>query len=444
MALRRRSLLTAGVGVGVGVAALAGCGGGRGGAPDLARAAEVPRGEVTVRWWSFPMATGDGRDLRTLLIDAFRRHHPTITVETVDAPAVTDVSRAVLATAVAGGAASPDLYLGDVAWPAQFAHNALALPLDSVVGAGYWDAYPEPLVRAVGHAGDSYAFPFYVDQAYLYYRRDLLDRHGLAVPGSWEELAEAVRVVTRAGDAEYGLAFQGAVYEGLTANVAEFVADAGGAILDEEGTRVTLGGRSGERALTFLRDLVADGVAPRAVGTFREQDSTDAFVGGRALFLRNWAYVWGVVEAPDSPVAGRVGAVPRPGFADGAAAGHGCLGGWCNFVNPHSEQPGAAVAFARFCAEEEAQVIMMRNTSYLPALTAVRAGAEARRSSTPVLAAADEVRLVARPTGTPHYPQVSKALATHVNTLLTGGATPAEALAHARDGIAAALEGTAL
>ncbi|MDT0318707.1 ABC transporter substrate-binding protein [Streptomyces millisiae] len=442
MSLRRRSLL--GAGTGLGLAALAGCGAGSGGAPDLARAAEVPRGEATVRWWSFPMATNDGDDLRRLLIEAFRSRHPNITVTTVDAPAVTDISRSVLSTAVASGAASPDLYMGDVAWPAQFAHNALALPLDEVVGEDYWRAYPESLVHALGYRDDTYAFPFFADQAYLFYRRDLLDRHGLDVPASWEELTVAARTVQRAGDAEYGLVFQGAVYEGLTANVAEFVADAGGEILNAEGTRVTLGGRSGERALTFLRDLVADGVTPRAVGTFREQDSTDAFVGGRAVFLRNWAYVWGVVEAPDSPVAGRVGVVPRPGFEGAAGSGNGCLGGWCNFVNPHSENPGAAVAFARFCAEEEAQVIMVRNTAYLPALSAVRAGAEARRSPTPVTALADEVRLVPRPTRSPHYPQVSKALYTEVNTVLSGGASPTEALERARAGIADALEGNAL
>src|SRR5690606_11028854 len=154
-------------------------------------------------------------------------------------------------------------------------------------------------------------------------------------------------------DVSVGLALQGAVYEGLTCNVADFVADAGGSILDPTGTRVTFGGAAGRRALEFLAEAVRRGVVPPATATFREQDTADAFTDGQAAFMRNWAYVWDVVNAPDSPVRGRVGVVPRPGFADApdGGAGHGCLGGWCNFVNPHSPNLGAAVAFARFCAE---------------------------------------------------------------------------------------------
>src|SRR5690606_28531089 len=142
---------------------------------------------------------------------------------------------------------------------------------------------------------------------YLYYRADLLRRHGLAVPATWEELLDAAETIRRAGDVSVGLALQGAVYEGLTCNVAEFVADAGGSILDPTGTRVTFGGAAGRRALEFLAEAVRRGVVPPATATFREQDTADAFTDGQAAFLRNWAYVWDVVNAPDSPVRGRVG-----------------------------------------------------------------------------------------------------------------------------------------
>ncbi|MFI7274362.1 extracellular solute-binding protein [Streptomyces sp. NPDC049879] len=440
--LSRRRLLAAGTGLAAGLAT--GCGAGAGGAPDLDAAAEVPTGDVTLDWWSFRMATADGGDVRETLVRAFSRRHPNIRVNLVEAPANTDITRTTLSTAVASGAPSPDLYMGDVAWPAQFAYNALALPLGSLLPGAFWEGFPDALVRALSFEDEPYAFPFYIDQSYLYYRADLLDKHGLAVPRTWEEVARAATAVRRAGDADMGLVLQGAVYEGLTANVAELVADAGGTVLDPTGGRVTLGGAAGERAFGFLQDALADGVVPAAVATFKEQDSTDAFTGGRAVFLRNWAYVWGVVEGAGSPVAGRVGVMPRPGFDGGGPGGHGCLGGWCNFVNPHAAQPGAAVAFARFCAGEEAQMIIVRDTAYLPALSAARASDEARGSRTPTLALAGEVRLVARPTQSPRYPQVSKALYTRANTVLSGGASAADALAGARADMAAALRGESL
>jgi multiple sugar transport system substrate-binding protein len=112
-----------------------------------------------------------------------------------------------LAGCGAGGAATPDLHMGDIAWPAQFAYNALAPP-------AFWRRYPEAVIRSLSFEGEAYAF--YADQAYLYYCADLLQRHGLAVPRTWEELADAAERVVGAGDAEVGLAMQGAVYEGLT------------------------------------------------------------------------------------------------------------------------------------------------------------------------------------------------------------------------------------
>src|SRR5690606_23172191 len=121
-------------------------------------------------------------------------------------------------------------------------HNAMALPLRTLVPDGYWQRYPEAVRRSLSYNGDVYAFPLYADQPYLFYRADLLDRHGLPVPETWEELDHAARTVMRAGDAPYGLLLQGAVFEGLTCNVAEFVADAGGSILSENGDRATFGG----------------------------------------------------------------------------------------------------------------------------------------------------------------------------------------------------------
>ncbi|MDT0309356.1 extracellular solute-binding protein [Streptomyces sp. DSM 44917] len=444
MALTRRSLLTTAAGAAGTALAATACGAGPGGAPDLEAAAHGPAGPATLRWWSFAMATHEGGDLRTDLIRAFRELHPDIEVEIVNAPAVTDISRTVLSTALVSGAATPDVYMGDVAWPGQFAYNALATPLSPVVPGDYWRAYPEEVITALSWEGDVYAFPFFGDQAFLFYRADLLERHRIEVPRTWEEVAEAAARVRRAGGAETGLVLQGAAYEGLTANVAEFVADAGGGILDADGTEVTFGGRAGERALGWLAGAAESGVLPRAAATFREQEATDAFTGGGALFLRNWSYVWGVVDAPDSPVRGRVGVAVRPGFEGGPARGHGCLGGWCNFVNPHGRNLGAAVAFARFCAEEEAQALMMRTSAYLPALTSLRESAEARASRTPTLALAGEVRLVPRPTQTPRYPQVSKAIYTRVNTVLNGRTAPGDALAAARSEIADALAGRSL
>lgn len=90
---------------------------------------------------------------------------------------------------------------------------------------------------------------------------------------------------------ETGFLWQAGVSESLTANVTEFLADAGAEILDARG-RAVLGGTEAERAFSLMADLTARGVSPRTVATYKESDSQDAFANGRGLFLRNWSYAW--------------------------------------------------------------------------------------------------------------------------------------------------------
>ncbi|MFI9029617.1 extracellular solute-binding protein [Streptomyces sp. NPDC053560] len=362
----------------------------------------------------------------------------------IAAPPTTDVARAALTTQVASGSPSPDVYMGDLAWPAQFAENSLALALDPLLPKGYWQRYPEELVRALTYQGQVYAFPLYLDEAFLYYRKDLLHKHGLRPPGSWEELATTATKIQRAGDADFGFVWQGTVYEGLTANVAELVADAGGSILSPDARKVTFDGPAGVRALSYLRELITRGVTPSSVTTFVEQDSLDAFTSGRSVFLRNWLYAWGVADNPaSSEVAGKIGVMRRPGF-EGGTGGRSCLGGWCNYLNPHSRNLGAALAFARFLAEEEGQSILAREAAVLPPLLSQLHGKAVARSANPAFALARDVRLVARPTRTPEYPMVSKAVFTPVNEVLSGGTSVRQALARARGDLQAALRGEAL
>ncbi|MDQ8705297.1 extracellular solute-binding protein [Streptomyces sp. LHD-70] len=441
--MSRRTLLAAGA-AGAAAASLTGCAATADTGPDLAAAAVVPKGPATVRWWAARVARKDGGDLRPLLVREFNKKYPHITVRMIGAPAQTDTARAALATQIASGSPSPDVFMGDSVWPAQFAYNSMALPLRSLVGEDYWRRYPGPHVEALSYEGEVYAFPLYQDQPYLFYRKDLLRKHGLPVPRHWEELADSAAKVQRAGDADYGFVWQGSVYEGLTCNITELVADAGGSILTEDGKGITFDGPAGERALTYLRDLVARGITPKSVTTFIEQDSLDAFTSGRSVFLRNWSYAWGVANNPESSaVAGKIGCVVRPGF-EGERGGQGCLGGWCNYVNPHSRNLGAAVAFARFLSDEGGQMVLAREAAVLPPLDEALQSRHVRDSDNPAFSEAHRVRLVARPVHSPHYPAVSKAVYTRANQVISGGSSVRTALASARRDLRAALKGEAL
>ncbi|MGV9984286.1 extracellular solute-binding protein [Streptomyces olivaceus] len=441
MSLRRRTLLTGALSAAA-AGLLTGCGG-----KDLddllTRAAAVPRGPARLTWWVSEIPSRRGDIVADLIIKAFERRHPRISVSKINALSTSDGNRSAIATQLAGGSPQPDVYLGDTTWPAQFGDSSLALPVERLLPDGFWDAYPAALRTGSTHGGQVYAVPFFTDSAYLFYRKDLLAKHGLRLPRSWEELLHTSRTVQRAGDVEAGFLWQAAVTESLTANVTEFLADAGAAVLDGRG-RAALGGAAAERAFSLMAEFTGSGVTPGTVATYEESDSQDAFTGGRGLFLRNWSYAW--VKASTrgvSHVAGRIGAVPRPGFEGTGRSGVSCAGGWSNFVNPSSQALAAAMEFARFCAGEEVQRLIAREAGVVPAMTSVLTGPEARAAGDPTVLRAADLRLVARPV-TPYYPQVSKALYTPANAVVRGDLSPADGVREAREGLRTALEGKAL
>ena len=419
MQIDRRGLLVGGAGV-AGALVLAGC------APRAERTdvadwpTEVGDEPVTIDWWSANIATNTGGDLRPRLIEEFRKAYPNVRVNVVAAPADTDTNRTTLTTQIAAGSQSPDVIHGDIAWPGQFAENKLAVPVGQLVPDDFWDQYPEGLRTAARVNGEYFMFPVYIDNSFLVYRQDLLDKHGLQVPNSWEEVAQTSKKLIDEGDVDYGFVWQGNVYEGMTCNAVEFVADAGGRFTDEEVTKSTATSSEVRRGLEFMNSLVKDGVTPRAALTYIEQASLDAFTTGRAAFLRNWSYAYDTANSPDaSSVAGKIGIRSRPGF-DGTDETHTAIGGWGSYINPHTAHPAAALAWARWLADEDAQQLIVREGGVIPARTASLTSPDAVAAAKPQYAIAADYTLVPRPTATAFYPKMSQGIYVNANSIAAG------------------------
>ena len=90
--------------------------------------------------------------------------------------------------------------------------------------------------------GKLVALPIFTDAPALYYRKDLLDKYGVAVPKTWDELTVAAQTVQdgerAAGKGDFwGFVWQGNAYEGLTCNALEWVKSfGGGQIVEADGT----------------------------------------------------------------------------------------------------------------------------------------------------------------------------------------------------------------
>ena len=391
----------------------------------------------TINWWASPINLS-GKDSRQVLISDFEAKYPNIHVTLTSAPTSTDTNRATLATTISGGSATPDVFMGDVIWPAQFGAHQLAVPLSNYLPASYWAQFAPGLVQGATYKGQVYGSPLFEDQGFLFYRKDLLAKEHLAVPTTWEQLASEAAQLQKAGLVKYGYVFQGASYEGLTCNYMEFLASAGGTATNSSYTTATLDSAASVKAVTFMHSLISSGVSPSAVTTMQEPQTSSTFDSGNAAFMRYWDSGYAGSQVPGTPTVGKVGVAPLPTFAGETYPGYSNIGGWNLYINPHSKNIAADLTFIKWMASTQAQTVLSVQYSEIPTTTAVRTSPQVLAVN-PVLATVPKTRLVPRPAGTPNYPQLSSAIYQNVNAALSGSTSPSAAMAAAQSAANTAL-----
>jgi multiple sugar transport system substrate-binding protein len=441
---RRSWQLTAVVGV-AGALALAGCGGSSGSSSSTGGGAtQAATGSATsgsIVWSASPLSGTGANDARTVLINAFEKQYPNIKVTLTSAPTDTDTNRATLATEISGGSSTPDVFMGDVIWPAQFGAHQLAVPLSKYLPSSYFSKFAPGLVQGATYKGQVYGSPLFEDQGFLYYRKDLLAKDHMSVPQTWEQLeSDSVKLV-KDGLVKYGFVWQGDSYEGLTCNFMEYLTDAGGAPTNSSYTQATLNSAAATKAVTFMRSLITSGASPAAVTTFQELQAMNTFGGGNAAFLRNWDYAYTTATTPSSGgklKTSQVGVAPLPTFQGQSYPGYSNIGGWNMYINPHSKNLNADLTFIKFLSGTTAQDILSEKYGFISTVTAVRSDPTVIGSN-PVFAVVPKTKLTPRPAGTPDYPALSTAIYQNVNGALAGSASPSAATSAMQSAASSAL-----
>jgi multiple sugar transport system substrate-binding protein len=298
------------------------------------------------------------------IVAAFEASRPGTRIVLREGPNSTDLRENLYTAALLAEDDSLDLVYMDVTWTAKLAAAGWLLPLDDRLPPGTAAAFLPASVEAGRFRGRLYRIPLRTDVGLLYYRRDLLERAGVPPPRTVAELLDTARRL-QSPPQLWGFVWQGGQYEGLVCVYLEVLRGHGGFWIDPATLEVGLDRPPAVAALDFLRRCRLAGVSPPGVTTYKEEESRRLFQDGRAVFLRNWAYVWGLSQRDGSPVQGKVGValmVAGPGGESGAT-----LGGWGLGISRFSRHPDVAAAFLLHAASLESQRALCLPTGFAPA-----------------------------------------------------------------------------
>jgi trehalose/maltose transport system substrate-binding protein len=333
---------------------------------------------------------------------------------------------------LAAGSTDIDIYQTDVIWAPQLADHFLDL---SEAAKDLAPTHFPSIIQSQTVNGKLVALPIFTDAPALYYRKDLLDKYGVAVPKTWDELTVAAQTVQdgerAAGKGDFwGFVWQGNAYEGLTCNALEWVKSfGGGQIVEPDGT-ISINNEKAAKALETAKGWVGT-VSPPGVLAYQEEEARGVWQTGNAAFMRNWPYAYGLGNGDDSAVKGLFSVTTLPIGAEGDTSA-ATLGGWNVAVSKYSKHPDIAISLAMYLAGPEAQKQRAINESALPTIVALYDDADIAKAQ-PIIPQWKDVFLnaVPRPSAPTlgKYNEVSAKFWSAVHETLSGNGSAADNLA---------------
>jgi sn-glycerol 3-phosphate transport system substrate-binding protein len=266
----------------------------------------------------------------------------------------------------------------------SFAQSGTLIPVEACIQASGYDTAPflDRALDAYTFEGIGWAMPFNVSNPVLYYNRKVFEAAGLDPddpPITLEELRAASQAIVDSGAATYGWVVDSGANSGGGWFLEQWFGRAGELYADNgngrvaPATRVLYDDSTGVELLTFVQQMIADGLA---VSVGDNSGGTDAFLKvadpvapgamtigtSAAMGLVFSALGGGLIPGLTAEDVG-VGPMPGPGEEIGAQVGGGSL--WI-VGEKGDEETAAAWDFIQFLVSAESQSEWAAATGYVP------------------------------------------------------------------------------
>jgi len=310
-------------------------------------------------------------DLMRQLFDRYQRAHAHVAIDIETGGSTSELQRQYLSTILNAKDPSIDIYLIDVVNPAQYLGAGWLEPLNAYLGepAEVLKPYLPAYMASNVVDGKLAAMPAFADAMFMYYRKDLLDKHAVAEPHTWDELAAAAQRIQQAESQAgqpmlQGLSIQGAPIEGTVCTFLLPYWSRGMAFNDARG-KLTMNRTVAAEGLKQWLSMMDAGVIKKNLAEVRTGDTVNEFKAGQVIFGVNWSWAWDrFAQDADSKVKGKVGVMPLPAVTGGERVT--CLGGWQWAVSAFSRHKAEAARLVKYMAGPEASRLLASQGALLP------------------------------------------------------------------------------
>lgn len=260
-----------------------------------------------------------------------------------------------------------DVIVYVVMWKTEYVKKNLLEPLDSyfdnkaladpawdqkdIIGK-YWETNAlvgGPKMYLPGPGARPYGIPFGAETGVLAYRTDILEKHKITVPKTYDELLKACHVV-KDKEGIGGLTSRGQTGHQVTAAWLLHLTPNGGEVFDSN-WRAAFNNPQGVRAAEILKEIVDTG--PAGIPSYGFGEMQNAFLQGQAAMYLDSVSVFGPAQDPaKSKIVGKVGYAVHPKGSRHSAQS----GGFAMAIPKNARNKDAAFLFMQWMTSKQADL----------------------------------------------------------------------------------------
>ena len=265
---------------------------------------------------------------------------------------------------VQGQLGTYDVYYLDQAWTSTFSQDTID-PVqyykdkpDLAMPGFDFDDFSKPLVEGISLYKDKWVgLPFDIPIFTLMYRKDILEKHGIAVPKTYDEFTAAVKMITEAEKANgiFGTGLQAkSGHYSLECDWSQAVWGHGGSIFGAD-KKFTGNDAQGVAGLKWYQEMLKNSPANSVASTWDGQFQMGA--AGQMALCQSWAEFFPGWNADDSKVKGLFEmAMPLVGPAtlrSRSDVGFGEIPNW-------GHQGGSSIALSKYSKNVDAAWLFLQ------------------------------------------------------------------------------------